>query len=143
MSENLVNKIAFIFIVLGLTGCAPSGPKSSAEISGEYAYQYKSGQIEVVILSSNFSYVHYLYPNKESYQQHVGASFTNNGTWSYTGNILKSDDWANFFNYEDLDTPKIPHPLIWQASWDPPTKESDASIIEARDLGYIFERVKK
>jgi hypothetical protein len=80
----------------------------------------------------------------ESYRQKAGALFTNNGTWSYEGNILKSDDWSDFFSYVDISKPEIPRlHEIWESSWAPPTKDSDARIIVAVDLGYILDRVKR
>ena len=139
-----MKNLLLLILLIALTSCAPAGPKNAADVAGEYIYKYKSGHVEVIILSSDLRFRHYLYLNEDAYAGRVHALYTNEGVWSYDRTTLSADHWLEFFNLRNIVKPADqPTDSEWNVFWNAPSGGEEATINDAVDLGYIFVRAEK
>ena len=142
---RILKHLALLFvIVIPLAGCAPRGPKSANEASGEYVFRYQSGDVEVLILNENLTYRHELYQDAASYRQRGTVLYTNVGTWYYEGSRLNFREWMSFSADPKPVRINPPQPYSsWVAYWELPASGRDATILASSTFHYEFLRVIK
>ena len=143
---NNISKIQCLAIVILMsvlaTGCERYQIKSAKEVAGEYGFRHNNGEIEVIILKEDVTFVQEMYHDYASYQMHTNPEFHFLGTWSYKINRLDFDGMFAFCKNSDP-AQRLAAPvrvLGIFGRWVPPSSSSDAIIWIFEDAGYGFLR---
>nr|WP_321349273.1 hypothetical protein [uncultured Methanoregula sp.] len=78
------------------TGCGAPPLTNPTQAVGEYAFKYKSGEIEVLQLFGDLTYKQEFYQDFATYQGHATPVYTNSGVWTNNGNNLKFKNLMGF-----------------------------------------------
>jgi hypothetical protein len=130
-------------ISFGLFGCSPPKLNITKQVEGEYAFQYRTGEIEVLQLYSNMTYKQELYNDFISYQKHATPRYINSNVWTHVGNLLKMMDFVVFCDLaipqRRLDPPK--KFAYVSKLWLGPMLHSRAAVEMNPDEDYYLIRV--
>jgi hypothetical protein len=136
--------LALAVMIFTITSC--SREPEQADFVGEYIYHYPDGEMEVLELHGDLTYVHELYASVSDYKQHSKPICSFENTWSHRSRRLTMNRWMMFYDFSafEVGKPKIPPtPMVdMPGGWVKPTSESDAGILFAEDLGYNFLRIQ-
>jgi hypothetical protein len=136
--------VAFLALVAAAIGCARQTIRNREEVVGEYAFHYKTGEVEVFELRSDSRYRQELYQNSESYRRHGPVLHENSGLWSYETRKVILNDFMMFCQFPNPDV-RLASPMRiadMRGYWQPPDRRGDASIWLSYDFHYVFLRVK-
>lgn len=136
--------VCWLILLLVGNGCTASGPRSASDAAGEYIFPTPEGEVEVVILYPEQTYRQEIYRNVGEYLKSANPSFTNQSSWSYKGTALNFNNWLATRDFL-APTQKLLQPKLmqaWPAHWSRPTRKSEATILVAEELPYVFLRVK-
>lgn len=134
--------LLFLPVILG--GCGRRGIKNPQEVSGEYLFRYRTGEVEVLILRENLTSRQEFYRDLEAYKKASDPTFSNDGTWSYAGHEVTVQPWLSFFDFEHHDG----RPLAYQTFqsdrlyWVAPAHGADAGLWVDEEYNYGLLRVK-
>jgi hypothetical protein len=116
------------------------------DIAGEYIYHFPSGEMEVLVLRADTTYLHEFYSSVSDYKKNSVPLYSFTQKWSYKNGLLTLDGWMLFYDYSSGAVNKSQVPPIkcvsMSGDWVEPTRDSDAVILFNEDMGYNFLRVK-
>jgi hypothetical protein len=147
MSNNaLITQVTKALLLLcvsfGVSSCTgPLDPKTAA---GEYAYQYKTGEVEVIRVNDNNTFVHEVYNTQGDYTNRKQPAFEEADSYRIENRQLKTKSWSMFY---DMLKPgnRVQEPYGGgglELTWYPPDKKVDAALVYTED-GYYFRRMKE
>ena len=130
------------FVLIVHSGCF-SHPYTSKDLIGEYIYCYKSGEVEVIVLNSDFSYEHKLYISVSDFKSYAEPYKSFREKWSLGERALVLDNWMLFADYSRLEKPRQLSIKCTSLSvvWIAPTRKTEAVLLVNEDIGYNFLRI--
>lgn len=125
------------------SACGPPVIDSTNDVAGEYSYTYPSGQIEVLYIAQDKTFVQQFYANEGAAGRSAPPRSTTTGTWSYSGRELTFHRLLSFCDFPDVNSMRAtPEPVTaMNLVWIAPTGDQDARISVFDDAGYVFRRV--
>ncbi len=131
-----------LLCALLLNSCELS-PLTTKEVSGEYLYMYKSGEIESWLLDDNSTYKQELFHDRKNYELRTNSLYKNFGNWSLEKDHVTMINTLNFFDFSKQGRViNQPQHLTFQSGvWVAPERGTDAKIFIAEDIGYVLLRV--
>lgn len=147
MKERLIAVLMLLSLIITC-----SIDKSTEEIDsiiGVYKYNYPSGEVEMLIIIDDSTYIKNIYSNEQQYRNSK-VFYTNHGKWRVDDNAntrrglvrLVLYDWLS---YNKLRNPQIvlntPYKVTMQdVYWVKPAKGNYGSISLDLESGYIFTK---
>jgi hypothetical protein len=94
--------VIIIFYQISLSSCNDLNFSIGLEeLTGSYIFTYPSGEVEVIIIKSDSSYVKEFYRNKEDFQIGDYVHPANKGTWSVIWNKVTFENWLFYSRFND------------------------------------------
>ena len=136
--------LCWVCLAFALIGCNPRDIAGPGEIEGEYAFHFKTGEVQVTVMHKDMTYRQEFYRTLVDYQKHYKPAYTNAGTWSYEGRKII---WNSPLVFCHLHDPSrllaIPERYAEEYGfWMPQSRERDALILIDSDYDYSYRRVK-
>ena len=124
----------------------PNGPsKITTDIEGIYKFQYPTGQVEVIFIMKDSTFIQTIYKNNIDFLNKSNSLYKNSGTWTTSGNELEFDKWLVFCEFRDpkniLTNPYLATML--NISWYEANSNHRELISIYSEKGYVFEKIEK
>jgi hypothetical protein len=118
-------------------------PATAKDFDGEYVYQYKTGQVEVLSLEGDSAYRQQLFHSVNDYRRGVMPSITHVNAWSSKGDSITLQKCFTFFDSKNTGTPlKAPiQESTMNVTWVPVRGNSEAALTIKSIPGHQFVRV--
>lgn len=126
---------------IGVSSC--TGHLDPNAVAGEYAYQYKTGEVEVIQINRDKTFVHEFYNTRVDYTNRTPPAFKASGTYSIDHRQWKAKGWRMFYDMLHAGN-RLPNPYEageLDFTWYPPDKKVAAALVYTED-GYYFRRTK-
>ena len=142
---SCVRSFVLVLTIILTTSCIQraSGPM---DMAGEYIYHFPSGEMEVLVLRTDMTYLHEFYSSVSDYKKNSLPLYGFTKKWSCKNGLLTLDDWMLFYDFSSGAVSKSRMPpdkcVSMSGQWVEPTHDSDAVILFGEDIGYNFLRVK-
>ncbi len=142
MRKRILGYLFFTSVLM--IGCGSYDIESPSKVAGEYAFHFKTGEVEVVVMHEDMTYQQEFYRTLAAYQQRGQPLYVNSGTWSYKGNKII---WKNCFEFTEFRNPDhlktVPEVFgLNSGAWLVPCDWIDARIDMNDDMDYKLVRVK-
>jgi hypothetical protein len=132
-------------VALLAIGCGKLGFVNPQQASGEYVYGYKDGEIEVLILRNDLTYLQEFYTNTATYRNRGLPAYTNSSAWTHTNKEVFLKNWLMFCDWPNVAQLRAaPRPSsLLKGTWMPPNRKTEAVIWFTEDPPpYVLLRVK-
>jgi hypothetical protein len=136
-------RILSILLSLFLAACSAEEPTAEA-VAGTYVFVYPTGEAEVLLLDSDFTYRKDIYYSVDEYENNRRPKYSNTGTWSITPD--KKLSFSEWLMYNDLADPSVilAKPITTHVNrvyWNKTRESCEISIYS--ETGYIFNRINQ
>jgi hypothetical protein len=133
-------RILPILLSLFLTACSTEEPTAEA-VAGTYVFVYPTGEAEVLLLDSDFTYRKDIYYSVDDYENNGRPKYSNTGTWIITPD--KKLSFSEWLMYNEFSDPSVirANPItlhLNRVNWY--KKGEDCEIGIYSETGYIFNR---
>jgi hypothetical protein len=134
--------------VLGFAACGWQGPSElTDEIEGTYVFHYPSGEVEVLSISLDSTFLKKIYLDKESFTNETDPRYISSGDWFWSSSKkrIKFRDWQVYCKHRNPDE-ILPEPhlaTMMDVPWYGPSSEHNGLISVFTDKGYVFEKEPK
>ena len=116
-------------ILLGLSACSRQ-VASDGEVTGEYVCKFKTGQLEVLSLEPNHTYIQRLFRSPSDFDRKAAPAFTSLQTWSRNGNSVSLQKCMVFADPAGSggSLKFAVQKQVVKGSWTPPVAQLHASL---------------
>lgn len=135
-------KTIFFSIIFLLFSCGGSS-EITEEVEGTYKFLYPSGQVELISIKNDLTFIQTIYSNESDYLNNHEALYRNNGSWKINGKQLEFDHWLSYCYMLQPDSilPKPNLSIMPNVYWDAPTVEHSALLTFYDQENYIFTKI--
>lgn len=114
------------------------------QIEGQYAFEFPSGEFQILSIASDNTFNQKVYLSKEDFTNGSSPKFENSGTWMDTGKDLDFVHWLAYC--DDRDPEKIlNYPIrvtMGNVYFHNSMIDSNDYISVYMETGYVFKRIE-
>jgi hypothetical protein len=114
-------------------------------MAGEYVYTYGDGELEMLVLSTDATYDHYIYNSVADARRNANPKYHFKGTWSSSQGVIELSDWMLCARFADLGKP-LSQPVrtvSFRGNWYNAVNSGPEGLLIVEDIGYNFLKVHK
>jgi hypothetical protein len=141
---NRFRKI-FLGCVILMHSCG--GPsKITEEVEGKYKFIYPSGQVEILSIQNNHSFIQVIYAKESDYVSNAKPLYENKSTWFTSGSEFEFNHWLAISYLGRNPDSILTQPEYYDsfhATWEAPTSNRKGQINVYIENGYVLKKVDK
>lgn len=122
------------------------GPSEiNSDVQGKYKFTYPSGQVEVLNINKDHTFLRNIYSNEKDYINIVEPVYKNTGTWSSQGVNLSFTNWLSICYLGRMTNSILSKPelvTLTDVSWYEANGQDSSKICIYDEPWYILKKLK-
>lgn len=142
--KKMLEKATCFTILIGLVSCWSGSDKISDEISGTYAFEFPSGEYQILKINSDSSYSQNYYSDYNNFKKHKEPIYSNIGRWAKTSKFqIHLDNYLEicYMSNPDSILPKPEYFGQGNVNWYKASSENKSMLSIYDENNYIFEKI--
>lgn len=143
MQSKIIKTIFLVLIFL--QACSNKDSKqTNSSIPGKYVFKYPSGEIEVIEMRPDSSYLQFIFEHEKAYKSNEVPIHSNKGNWSVSYNEIMFENWLKYCYNSSFPSKVLqehPHITRMNITWHI-LEDNQQTLDFYAEEGYVFKKVK-
>jgi hypothetical protein len=150
-SKNLIYILIIIFILFSCEVKDSNilsnyeNQKEINEVFGLYQFEYPSGEVELVRLNEDYSYLQFIFKNNVDVEKRNEPIYKNKNVWKYNSKEIEFKSWLVYCDYNNPKMVKLEpsYEDLKNVYWVSPGFANSVSILDIySENGYFFKKIE-